>query len=299
MVATAPPAQRWLLVEHEGAWPVNAIEVFDRPVGRALAARANAMQARISLIRRPGRHPREQSPLRWALADTTPGREGIRWGVVERHQDLVDLDWDVTPGEGEPVAIVCAHSRHDVCCALRGRPVAAAMSHRWPGRVWECSHLGGDRFAATMVVLPHALCYGRVTDHAGQQILTAFEAGRLVPGHLRGRSCFSRREQAAQALARDAGVGSDAIGDLPLRSSSTLRDDVARVVLGRVGADDVVVTLRERTVHLGTPATCRSTVEAVAYEYDLVSVEAVENSIAPGVGLQAPERRGAAGREVT
>jgi hypothetical protein len=272
MIATAPPAQRWLLVEHEGAWPVNAIDVFDRAVARTLSARANAMQARISLIRRPGRHPRVQAPMRWALADTRPGREGIRWGVVDRHADLVDVDWDVTPGEGEPVAIVCAHSRHDVCCALRGRPVADAMSQRWPDRVWECSHLGGDRFAATMVLLPHALCYGRVTDEAGAQILTAFEAGRLVPEHLRGRSFFARREQAAQALARAAGVGSEAIGDLSPRRSVMLTEDVAQVVLGRQEGDDVVVTLRERTVHLGTPATCRSTIEALAHEYDLVSL---------------------------
>lgn len=272
MVATAPPAQRWLLIEHEGAWPVNAIEVLDRPVARALAARANAMHARISLIRRPGRHPREQGPVRWALADTRPGREGIRWGVVDRHDALVDLDWDVTPGEGEPVAVVCAHSRHDVCCALRGRPVAAALSHRWPGRVWECSHLGGDRFAATMVLLPDALCYGRVTDEVGAQILTAFEVGRLVPEHLRGRSFFTRREQAAQALARAAGKGSDAIGDLSPRRSEMLGEDVVQIVLGRADGDDIVVTLRERTVHLGTPATCRSTIEALAHEYDLVSL---------------------------
>ena len=52
-------------------------------------------------------------------------------------------------------------------------------------------------------------------------------------------------------------------------------EDVAQVVLGRVDGDDVIITLRERTVHLGTPATCRSTVEAVAHEYDLVSVESL------------------------
>jgi hypothetical protein len=272
MIATAPPAQRWMLVEHEGAWPINAIDVFDRPVARALSAQASALRARISLIRRPGRHPRERAPLRWALADTRPGHEGIRWGVVDQHDHLIDVDWDVTPGEGQPVAIVCAHSRHDVCCALRGRPVAAAMSRRWPGRVWECSHLGGDRFAATMVLLPHALCYGRVTDEVGEQILTAFEAGRLVPEHLRGRSAHTRREQAAQALARSAAVGTDAIGDLlPLRARM-LDDDVAQVVLRAEGGADVVVTLRERTVHLGTPATCRSTIEALAHEYDLVSL---------------------------
>lgn len=205
MVATAPPAQRWLLIEQEGAWPINALDAFPTHVARRIAARAAAEDARVSLIRRPGRHPREDRPIRWAFADVRPGHEGIRWGSAASGADLLDMPWEVSPGEGEPVAIVCAHSRHDVCCAMKGRPVAQSLTAQWPGRVWECSHLGGDRFAATMVLLPSGLCFGRITvDNAGS-VLDAYEQGRVVPELLRGRCAYTRQEQAAQSLARAQG----------------------------------------------------------------------------------------------
>ena len=50
--------------------------------------------------------------------------------------------------EPEPMLLVCTHGVHDTCCAVRGRPVAAALARRWPEATWECSHVGGDRFAA-------------------------------------------------------------------------------------------------------------------------------------------------------
>ena len=71
---------------------------------RALAA----ADARVSLIRRPGRHSREDRPIRWAFADVRPSNEGIRWGEAASAADLLDMPWEVSPGEGEPVAIVCA-----------------------------------------------------------------------------------------------------------------------------------------------------------------------------------------------
>jgi hypothetical protein len=269
MVATAPPAQRWLLLEHPGPWPVNAVEVFDPWLARGLDARAETMQARISLIRRPGRHPREPGPFRWAVADVRPGQEGIRWRVAEHEAEILAVDWEVAPGEGEPVALVCAHSRHDVCCALRGRPAAAALDDEWPGRVWECSHLGGDRFAATMVVLPHALYYGRVAPDVGVEILRAHARGEVRPDHLRGRCAFSRHEQAAQALAWAHGLGPTGVGSLWPITSRPVEPGVVEVVLA--GDPPLQVVLRERVVPLGTPATCRSIIEAVGHEYELVA----------------------------
>ncbi|WP_218926810.1 sucrase ferredoxin, partial [Priestia megaterium] len=59
-----------------------------------------------------------------------------------------------------PVILVCAHGRHDPCCAVRGLPVGRALGERWPEQVWECSHIGGDRFAANVVVAPDGVYYG-------------------------------------------------------------------------------------------------------------------------------------------
>ncbi len=269
MIATAPPARRWLLIEREGPWPRRALDVFAPPAAREVAARAQALGARVSLIRRPARHPRTSGPFRWAVADIRPGREGIRWNMAESLDEVVHTPWDVDRGEGEPVALVCCHSKHDVCCALRGRPVAAAMDPLWPGRVWECSHLGGDRFAATAVLLPRGLCYGRLDPEVGPATLNAYDQDLVIPEHLRGRSAFSRHVQAAQALVRQAGFGSDAIDGLRPVHVAALDDGVTEVTL----ADpDVRIRFREREVALGTPATCHAAKPGTGMEYETVSI---------------------------
>jgi hypothetical protein len=271
MVATAPPAQGWLLLEQPGAWPPSALDVLGAPLARALSRRAAEEHTRISLIRQPNRHPATASGgRRWAFANLRPGREGIRWGAAEHAADLLAQPWAAGPAEGEPTAIVCAHSRHDVCCALRGRPVAAALDRVWPGRVWECSHLGGDRFAATMVLLPHGLCYGRVDALVGATILDRYTAGHVVPESLRGRCCLSRPEQAAQALARAAGYVGTGLDELQPLAAHPIGPDTTQVLLA--GTPTLAVVLRERVVPLGTPATCRSTRPAHASEFDLVSI---------------------------
>ena len=67
---------------------------------------------------------------------------------------------------------------------MRGRRVAADLAERFPAETWECSHLGGDRFAATMILFPHGLNYGRV-DHAdAPHIVDEYLAGRVVPAPL-------------------------------------------------------------------------------------------------------------------
>ncbi len=270
LIATAPPARRWLLIEREGPWPRRALDVFEPQEAREVASRANALGARVNLIRRPARHPRTPGPFQWAIADVRPGREGIRWNVADSLKDLARLPWDVDSGEGEPVVLVCCHSKHDVCCALRGRPVAAAMAPLWPGRVWECSHLGGDRFAATAVLLPHGLCYGRLDPESGREALTAFERGDVVPEHLRGRSAFSRHVQAAQALVRQAGVTSNAITSLSPLRVTPLGDGETEVLLGD---PELRIRFRERELPLGTPATCHAVKSGSGMEYETLSID--------------------------
>jgi hypothetical protein len=270
MIATAPPARAWLLLERPGPWPVDALDLFDAPLAHAIAHRAAQHQARVALIRRPGRSDPGGS-LRWAYADCRPGHEGIRWGEVAETAEVLDAAWTADPG-GEPVALVCAHSRHDVCCALRGRPVAAALTGCWPDRVWECSHLGGDRFAATMVLLPHGLVYGRVTPDNGADLLRRYDAGHVVPDLLRGRTVLRRHEQAAQALAWQDGHPATGLADLQPVASRWLGADTIAVTLA--GSPAVTVVLRERQVPLGGPATCRSTHPAVGHEYDLLELRA-------------------------
>ena len=135
-VATAAPAQRWLLIEQPGPWGRDALAEsrFDQAVAPLLARRSRAENVRLLLVRRPGERLAD-SGRRWAYADSRPGREGLWWSVRASDADLLTAPWDGSVGEraDRPIYLVCTHGGHDACCALRGRPLARAHAGARPG----------------------------------------------------------------------------------------------------------------------------------------------------------------------
>ena len=245
LVATGSHGDRWFLVENQAGWGRRALldPPFDAALGRALVHRIEDDGIRPLVIRRPGRRA-TQDGTRWALVDSRPGRESVRWGRVDEPTDLLDVPLDGSAGEAsdQPIFAVCAHGRHDQCCAVRGRLVAARLAAAHPEQTWECSHLGGDRFAGTMVLLPHGLYYGWVDDADAVDVADAYLAGRVEPRFLRGRSAYSHPVQAAQHFAR-AQLGDDRLDAYPpLREVRT--DDGWTVRLATPGGP-VTVTLVE------------------------------------------------------
>lgn len=222
LVGTGSHGDRWFLVENQAGWGRHALldPPFDPALGRALVHRIEGAGIRPLAIRRPGRRE-PQSGTRWALVDSRPGRESVRWGFVDDPAELLDVPLDGSAGEpsDRPVFAVCAHGRHDQCCAVRGRVVAARLALAYPEETWECSHLGGDRFAGTMVLLPHGLYYGWADDADVVAVADAYLRGRVVPASLRGRSSYSHPVQAAQHFARSA------LGDDTLDAYPPLRED--------------------------------------------------------------------------
>jgi hypothetical protein len=278
MLGTAFPAARLLLVEQPGPWGSRGLRDsrFDPIAAAAVEARARAAGVRVQVVRRPGRTPR--GGLRhWALADTRDGSESLRWGRFDADVELTELPLDGSAGEPDPdpIYLVCAHSKHDTCCALRGRPVAAALAAQRPGRVWECSHVGGDRFAANVLVLPAGLLYGRVLPFAAEEFVAAAEAGEVIGALLRGRVGLAPVAQAALAFAHDH-LALRRRGDLSVRSTSPVAGGVATVRLtGPHGLLDVTVQV-ERVAAPGL--TCANPRPNAYLSYRPVAVVPVEIS---------------------
>ena len=263
-VATAPPAQRWLLVEQPGPWGRDALTQsrFDPGVSPRLAARARAENVRLLLIRRPdGRQA--DSGRRWAVVDARPGRERLTWAVRREDADLLEVPWDGSVGSPaeQPVYLVCAHGGHDACCALRGRPLARALPAGDPDAVWECSHLGGDRFAANVLVLPHGFYYGQVPAD-GAELVAAHRRGEVALPWLRGRAGLPPAAQAAQHLLREK-TCLLRFDDLPVRDVGRLTEAgaaVERFAVTLAGPDGpVVVTVESRPSDESVLLTCRAT----------------------------------------
>ncbi|MGY2004034.1 sucrase ferredoxin [Blastococcus sp. SYSU DS1024] len=263
-VATASPVSRWLLIEQPGPWGRQALlqSRFDPRVARLLAERAEREGVRVLLVRRPGDRLAD-SGRRWAYADSRLGREGLWWSVRSTDADLLTAPWDGSVGEpaSGPAYLVCTHGGHDACCALRGRPLARALPAPGPTDVWECSHLGGDRFAANVLVLPHGFYYGQVPGDGGL-VVAAHDRGQVALPWLRGRAGLPAPVQAAQHYAREE-LGVLGVDELPpVRTTRREAADagVERWEVTLTGpAGPVTVTVESRpsaeTVHLTCSAT--------------------------------------------
>jgi hypothetical protein len=208
--ASAVRYSRFLLLEVPGPWGNSALDEkhMDAGVARQLAHAAKAADTHVVLIRRPGRHPSARTDARnrsmaWAFADTSAGVERVLWGSWRDLADLLDLDLTAAiPGAAnaagpQRLALVCTNGKRDQCCAIRGRPVAAAIAAATDWDTWECSHLGGHRFAATMMLLPTGDMFGWLDPESALEVMQRFDAGQLMLSHYRGRSGQSSPVQAA------------------------------------------------------------------------------------------------------
>jgi hypothetical protein len=204
LAGTALPTDRFLLVEDPGPWGPAPHPVGTLPptVVEHVHEQARVLQARLLLIRRTGRSTATDHVRTWAYVDTTRAR--VRTGDVDHPDALASVDFAVDGHEGEqPWYLVCTQGRHDVCCAVYGRPVVDALARLAPDRTWECTHVGGDRFAANVVLMPAGLVYGHVDVTSVEELTTAYVRGRVVPRLLRGRCGTVPAAQVAEHHARE------------------------------------------------------------------------------------------------
>lgn len=213
---TVSPLRSWVLLEHPGPWGEGARErAYRRALGDAGWDRLERIwrseHLRPLLVRRPGR------PVRGAAPQLLVGAATGGPGWLERlpAQALPDLDLQAlaagSPGHGEPVdgpvLAVCTNGSVDRCCAVRGRPLAAALAAAHPERTWEVSHVGGCRFAANLLVLPDAVLHGGLSPEDGLRVAAAALDGRTDPGRMRGRTSASPFTATAEvALRRRLGL---------------------------------------------------------------------------------------------
>ena len=204
---TAPVASRWLLVEHQGPWAKKPMDTEplparsgprSRPAPRRSGARCCSCAG--PAVARPGAEERH-----WFAVDTVR-RTWVR-GTWRTQADLLDAAralgtaLSASQEDAEPMVLVCTHGVRDTCCAVRGRPIVTTLARALPDQVWECTHLGGHRFAGTLLSLPDGACFGRLDPVSAVEVVRAHLQGRTDPAHLRGTTRWEPAVQAALVAA--------------------------------------------------------------------------------------------------
>jgi hypothetical protein len=225
LAATASRVDRWVLVEYRGLWDRDVLggSLLSAPLKAHLRDQlARLGHARLLFVKRPERRSHKRRML--YVGSCRPGEERFYALEFDRHDDLVDYDFAAalldggTPGVPveHPLFVVCTHGKRDRCCAKYGRPLYDQMKTKVdPEWVWQSTHVGGDRFAGNLVVLPEGLYFGRVGELDIGPILDDYFDGRINLERYRGRSAYTFAVQAAEQAVREK-TGATGIGDVEL-----------------------------------------------------------------------------------
>lgn len=228
VAGSAPRARAWLVLEQPGPYGFSATTEshLPEPVRAALGALPKDSGTTVLLARAVGQHAdvpgSSHGSRRFWFAHVAPGAVVMRAGVLDDAEllrpDLVDVVRGAAAGRlpdwghesDELLMLVCTNSRRDLCCALEGRPLAAALAAdpATASSVLETSHLGGHRFAPTALLLPTGHAFGRLDPAAARDVLLSAAEGRLAAiDHHRGRTALAQPLQVAEdAVRRAAGV---------------------------------------------------------------------------------------------
>jgi hypothetical protein len=233
MIGSVDQRVRWLLVEDRSAWGEKAVRDV---LGTELEAAAKARGMRLLLIRRREGDPADDAVRRPFLVDTSAGRMAVRSiTALDELAALLDVRLEEFGAQlADPILLVCTNGKRDACCALRGRALVVALAADHAERTWECSHLGGHRFAGNLVCLPDGIVYGRVGAADGPGLADAYLDGRVDPASLRGRSAWPAPAQVAEAVLRRR-LGLDRVGDVALVTAA-VDGDRATVELEAAGS---------------------------------------------------------------
>jgi hypothetical protein len=211
LFGTVARIRSWLLIEYPYIWRRQAVQ--QSSLSEEIRHRMTALAERRIFVRQS--HTPEPVIRCFQVRSSEGDAAMVR--IEAPDYDTLAAGFDELPRSNvtEPLYAVCTHGTHDKCCAKFGIPVFCAFRDLTPATAWQCSHIGGDRFAANVVVFPYGIYYGRVGYADARQIVEQTARGHIVLEHYRGRCCYTRPLQAAEYFARRES-GRTAISDFRL-----------------------------------------------------------------------------------
>jgi hypothetical protein len=208
LYGTAPLTEGWIALEYPIPFGRKALE--DSAIPEAVKAYFIKIQksipaTRLLLIRQETSVPPSAISLFVGLSSIQPPR--LYEFHLSNYEELLDLDLaSLLSGRAKrlenlrdkPLFLVCTNGKRDPCCARWGLSVYSTMANHAADLVWQTSHLGGHRFAANVICLPHGIYYGRIRPEQAISLMIDYHTNRLTPQSYRGRAQYSPEVQAAE-----------------------------------------------------------------------------------------------------
>ncbi len=212
MFGTAPAVDAWFLLEYNGPWTAKANGDNDLPgsvqewLAEGIAITGNG---RLQFIKQD--RPGSAAGITFFVALTREFAPRLYEFHLDTYDDLYSLDLPALLSDAashdrnlqsEPLYLVCTNGKRDRCCSRDGLALYQALSRQVGNAAWQCTHLGGHRYAPTLVTFPDGVYYGRLASSDLAPLLQAQAQDELLLTHLRGRCCYDDVVQAAEFFLR-------------------------------------------------------------------------------------------------
>lgn len=212
LFGSAPNNDVWLLLEYTQSWGAKVLPESDLPP--SVKAKINEHLSDIpksNLLFIKQQFKRVEGLAFYVVLprETNPRLYEFR---LKSYDDLLNLDVAaVVAGDDsyeanlirEPLYLVCTNGRRDRCCAKQGLVVYRELATEVGSQLWQCSHIGGHRFAPTTLFFPHGVAYGRIELGEAVSLADEYRHGRLNLERMRGRVCYDNATQAADFYLRE------------------------------------------------------------------------------------------------
>lgn len=188
------PRGHWRAPRHE------SVGMSERLAG--LVQRAPRAGVHVALVDRQGETG--EIPLLQAMPEALeadPASEEELIGAIEAYLSGGPF---IGTAQKRTTILVCTDSRRDACCAKYGFATFRALKEiADPDRfqLLQSTHVGGCRFAASIVVLPLRQRYGRLGPEQAEGFLDAIGRGEIYLPAYRGRTDVPEHEQVAEIAA--------------------------------------------------------------------------------------------------
>ena len=183
IIGTASHYDTYVLVECPKPWPAGAFAAKGMPAALRKFIKAAKLKRSVQFLCVADQRSADAAKTRVLIYEKAKQHDGFINGYVGHEFSVdslaqvvscVEAHWKRENVAPETVIqasdlLVCTHGMRDMCCARFGQPFCRQAKHLAKlrkldnTRVWQVSHIGGHRFAPTVISLPDGRYYGRLT----------------------------------------------------------------------------------------------------------------------------------------
>jgi hypothetical protein len=266
LIGTATRGDIWFLLEFTGRWEAKAFEESTLPQkikDHLNAAPQPGINVRTLLIRQD--RSRAHQGYRFFIGQTHPLEPRLYEYHLEDYADILDIDLSQMvlgqPGDpahlrADPLYLVCTNGKRDQCYSVYGPETYQAMAAEAGEAVWQSSHIGGHNQAPITLFLSHGVNYGHTTPSEARRLIRAYQQGRIVLHHYRGRVCLDLPAQAAEHFWREQ-TGNLSLPGLSIEAVTEVGENEWDItVCDLEGQDRVQMQIQRRASDYEIPITC-------------------------------------------